>query len=110
MFQPADTPTLLVTDITGGGQDDVHALRTWPFAPTISDTESSGVATAHNIAATAFGRRVMVTHSGATSDEVTLYRLDYPFGIPWLPFFGARVTRIDEIEADTNPFGIAVVY
>lgn len=108
VFQPAGTRVLLVADITGGGSDDLHALRASWFGLSAKDQADTGTPTAHNIAATPFGHRIMVTHSGATSDTVTLHTLKFT-GPWWLPFADVELVKVGEAKADTNPFGLAYV-
>ncbi len=54
----------------------------------------------HNIALTTNGRKMFVTHSGGTSDKVTVYELRGTSRLPAL---------VDEVIVGLNPFGIAYV-
>jgi hypothetical protein len=56
--------------------------------------------TPHNIAASPFGLRIFVTHSGAASTKVSIYRLG---------FWTRRPEFVGEVDAGLNPFGLAVV-
>ncbi len=107
VFMAAGTQTLLVTDITGNGQGDLLALG-GVFGLPIQDQVDTGVATAHNIAASELGTRVMVTHSGATSTTVTLYAMHNAV-LPWVPFGLPMLEKLATVAADANPFGLAYV-
>lgn len=104
VFLPPFTRTLLVTSLTGGGVDDLSAypLQRGMLLP--AQTTSTGIATAHNIAATRFGNRIAVTHSGATATKVSLYELDPGrHGMP-------QLRRLGDVDAGLNPFGLAAIH
>ena len=108
VFQPASTRLLLTTNITGGGVGDLYALRTAKLGLAVEVQADTDAPTAHNIAAAPFGAHVMVTHSGAQSNAVTLYAVDVA-GPAWLPFGDVELIKVGEAVADTNPFGLAFV-
>jgi hypothetical protein len=54
----------------------------------------------HNIALSPSGRRLFLTHSGATSDKVTVYRTSR-----WDP----TPELVGEVTVGLNPFGLAYV-
>ena len=104
VFLPAWTRTLLVTDLTGGGTDGLVAFRILGRHPQVADRIDTPAPVPHNIAASRFGERIFVTHSGATSTKVSIYRLHGGL------FGSARLQSIGVVDACTNPFGLAVVY
>jgi DNA-binding beta-propeller fold protein YncE len=86
------------TNLPGEGIDGLFAI----------DTEMNSVIGAtdtpypvpHNIALTPSGRKLFLTHSGDTSDKVTIYRIR---GNDPVPLFS------DEVTVGFNPFGLAYV-
>jgi DNA-binding beta-propeller fold protein YncE len=55
----------------------------------------------HNIALTPNGKKLYVTHSGGTSDKVTIYRTNGKSPVP--EYEG-------EVTVGLNPFGLAYVH
>jgi len=103
IYLPPYTRTLLVTNLPGGGSDGLISSRVgFGGALSVRDTIDTPYATPHNVAASAFGHRIFVTHSGATATKVSIFRLR---GL-WNP----RLELVGEADAGLNPFGLAVVY
>lgn len=103
IYVPRWTRTLLVTNLPNGGTDGLQAARIgWRGKLRPTDTINTPEPTPHNIAASRFGRRIFVTHSGATATKVSIYRLR-----GW--FWNRRLQHLRTVDAGTNPFGLAVV-
>lgn len=87
------------TNLPGGGLDALWTIdtRTNSLVGTAVDTP---YAVPHNIALTPDGRKLFVTHSGASADKVTLYRT---VGADPTPVYAGEVT------VELNPFGLAFV-
>ena len=94
---PLSGQVFYTTNLTGGGTDGLIAidLRT----NTILGTTDTPYAVPHNIALTAAGDKLYVTHSGGTSDKVTVYEI----GHDDLPVYQGEVT------VEFNPFGLTYV-
>lgn len=85
------------TNLPGGGGDGLFAIDT--RTNTVIGSTDTPYAVPHNLVVTA-NHKVFVTHSGATSDKVTIY--DVADRHP-IPVFSADVT------VGLNPFGLAYV-
>lgn len=87
------------TNLTGGGTDALYTIdtRTNTLVGSPVDTPFP---VPHNLALNSSGRKLFVTHSGGTSDKVTVYRMG---GGDPVPRFAAEVT------VGLNPFGLAYI-
>ena len=98
----ADDEVFFTTNLPGGGTDGLFAIDTDANA-VLSSTDTTPrtlLPTPHNIAATPSGRRVFVTHSGATSDQVSIYNA---------PPGATRLQHTRTVTVGLNPFGIGFV-
>ena len=93
-----DGDIFYTTNIAGGGPDGLATIDT--VAQTLVDSTDTPFATPHNIAISDDQTRLFVTHSGATSDKVSVYDITGPNRVPVL---------IGSVDAGANPFGIAAV-
>lgn len=91
--------TFYTTNITGGGSNGLFAIDTRTDSVT-GDPVNTPFATPHNIALTPDGRKLYVTHSGGTSNKVTIYKLSRRNEVPEL---------IGEVTVGFNPFGLTYV-
>ncbi len=84
------------TNIAGGGADGLYAidLRT----NTVIGAADTPYPTPHNVVAA--GKKLYVTHSGATADRVSVYSIDGHNPVPVL---------VDEVMVGLNPFGLGYV-
>jgi YVTN family beta-propeller protein len=87
------------TNLPGGGTDALYTIDTESNSVVGSPVDSP-YAVAHNIALTANGKKLFLTHSGGASDKVTVYRMR---GMDPLPQY------LTEVTVGLNPFGIAFV-
>jgi DNA-binding beta-propeller fold protein YncE len=85
------------TNLTGGGTDGLFAVDT--RTKNILGTTDTPYAVPHNIALTRNGT-LYLTHSGGTSNKVTIYAVSSADPIP---------TLIGEITVGLNPFGLAYI-
>lgn len=93
-----DGRVFYTTNLPGGGTDGLFAI----------DTDSDNVIGAadtpypvpHNIVLSPNGRKLFLTHSGGTSDKVTLY---------FIPPNSATPILFGEVTVGLNPFGLAYV-
>jgi DNA-binding beta-propeller fold protein YncE len=87
------------TNLPGGGTDGLFTIdtRTHELVGEPTDTPYT---VPHNIALTSNGRKLYLTHSGATNDKVTVYRTTPQHPAPEL---------IGEVTVGMNPFGLAYV-
>lgn len=89
------------TNISGGGVGGLVAIDTnTNVVLGATDTGNPPIPTPHNIALTPNGEKLYVTHSGATANQVTVYRATQDDAVP--VFVGA-------IAVGLNPFGLAYV-
>jgi DNA-binding beta-propeller fold protein YncE len=65
------------TNLPGGGTDGLYAINT--RTNTIIGSTDTPYAVPHNVVVTLNGK-LFLTHSGATSDRVTIYRVSFPPG------------------------------
>jgi YVTN family beta-propeller protein len=91
--------TFYTTNLSGGGSAALYAIETHSNS-VVGAPVDSPYPVPHNIALTTNGQRLFLTHSGATSDKVTVYRLQ---GADPTPVYDSEVT------VGLNPFGIAFV-
>ena len=93
--------TFYTTNISGGGFAGLVAIDTETNVVLgATNTGNPPIATPHNIALTPDGRKLYVTHSGATANQVTVYSDERDDAVP--VFVGA-------ITVGLNPFGLAYV-
>ena len=93
-----DGRTFYTTNLPGGGTDGLVAIDTRTHA--VLGATDTPVAVPHNVAATNGNRKLYVTHSGPTANQVTVYSASG--GSP-VPAYETTVT------VGTNPFGLAYV-
>jgi DNA-binding beta-propeller fold protein YncE len=96
---PFDGKTFYTTNISGGGVDGLFALNT-KNANILGSTDTP-YPVPHNVALTHNGKKLYVTHSGGTSDRVTVYTIKKNNRIP---------VYTGEITVGLNPFGLAFSY
>lgn len=87
------------TNLTGGGTDGLFAIDTRSNS-LIGDPVDTPYPVPHNIALTRNGRKLFVTHSGATADKVTIYTVSKHDPEP---------VYAGEVTVGLNPFGLAFV-
>lgn len=94
---PLHGQVFYTTNLPGGGTDGLFAieLRTHEILGSV-DTP---YAAPHNIALTPAGDRLYVTHSGGTSDKVSIYEI----GSDHVPVL------VGEVTVALNPFGLSYV-
>lgn len=85
------------TNLTGGGTDGLFAIDT--KTNTVIDSADTLYAVPHNIVVTK-NKKLFLTHSGGTSDKVTIYTVSADDPVPFL---------IGEVTVGLNPFGLAYV-
>ncbi len=85
------------TNLPGGGVDGLYAIDT--ATNTVIGSADTAYAVPHNVAV-APNRTLYVTHSGGTSDKVTVYSVSPTHPVP---------TAIGEVTVGLNPFGLAYV-
>jgi DNA-binding beta-propeller fold protein YncE len=90
---------LYTTNLPDGGNDALWVIDT-ATNTVVGDPVDTPYAVPHNIALTPNGKKLYLTHSGATSDKVTVYRMSGRSPVP--SYFG-------EVTVGLNPFGIAYV-
>jgi DNA-binding beta-propeller fold protein YncE len=93
------------TNFPGSGPDGLYTIDTRTNQLVVPDrNRPAGVATPfatpHNIALTPSGRKLYLTHSGATGDKVSIYAIDPQTGVPALT---------GSVTVGRNPFGLAYV-
>jgi YVTN family beta-propeller protein len=86
------------TNLPGGGAHGLIAIDT--ASNTVLGAVDTPFPVPHNIALTPDGRKLYVTHSGGTSDKVTVYSAARQMPVP---------TLLGEVTVEFNPFGIAFV-
>jgi YVTN family beta-propeller protein len=87
------------TNLSGGGTDGLFAIDTQANT-LIGEPVDTPYPVPHNIALTRNGRKLFVTHSGATADKVTIYTVSEQNPEPVLA---------GEVTVGLNPFGLAFV-
>ncbi len=90
--------TLYTTNLPGGGTDALWTIDT--RSNTVGDPVDAPYAVPHNLALTPNGRWIFLTHSGATSDKVTVYRTNGGSPTP---------SYVTEVTVELKPFGLAYV-
>jgi DNA-binding beta-propeller fold protein YncE len=89
--------TFYTTNLPGGGIDGIWTIDTRTNS-VVTDPLDTPFAAPHNIALTPDGSKLYLTHSAATLNKVTIYRLEER-----IPVFHKEVT------VGFNPFGIAYI-
>jgi len=84
------------TNLPGGGTDGLIAIGT--RRNRVIGSSDTPYPVPHNIALTPVMKKLYLTHSGATSDKVTVYRISNRQPVP---------EYLKEITVELNPFGIA---
>jgi YVTN family beta-propeller protein len=87
------------TNISGGGSDGIYVLDI-ELQEVVGTTDTS-FPVPHNISVKFNGRKLYVTHSGGTSDKVSVYRTTGNNGIP---------NHVKDITVGLNPFGISPMF
>jgi len=84
------------TNFPGGGTNGLFAID--PRTHRVIGSTNTPIAGPHNIALTPNGRKLYLTHSGATANKVTVYRVSDSNPVPVL---------LTTIEVGLNPFGLS---
>lgn len=96
---PRNGRTFYTTNISGGGVNGLYAIDT-RRNQLLEPAVDTPFPVPHNLALDLRGRKLYVTHSGATSDQLSVYRIN-------------RKTRLPEyltsLTVGFNPFGLAFV-
>lgn len=87
---------LYTTNLSGGGTDGLFAIGTRNNS--VIGTSNTPYAVPHNIALTPNSKKLYLTHSGGTSDKVTVYTVSNHDPVPQF---------LKEITVELNPFGLA---
>jgi len=87
---------LYTTNLPGGGTDGLFAINTKNNS--VIGTSNTPYAVPHNIALTPNSKKLYLTHSGGTSDKVTVYKISNHNPVP---------EYVKEITVELNPFGLA---
>jgi DNA-binding beta-propeller fold protein YncE len=90
---------LYTTNLPNGGGDALWVIDTRTDT-VVGEPVDTPYPVPHNLALTPNGRTLYVTHSGGTSDKVTVYSIQGRSPVPSL---------VGEITVGLNPFGIAFV-
>ncbi len=93
-----DARRFYTTNISGGGVNAVYAIDTRTGALSTQPV-STKFAAPHNLAVTPGGRRLYVTHSGATSDRVSVIEV----------MSDGQLRTVSDVQVGLNPFGLAFV-
>jgi DNA-binding beta-propeller fold protein YncE len=91
--------TFYTANLPGGGANALFAIDTQTNTLVGSPVDSP-YPVPHNIAITNNGKRLFLTHSGATSDKVTVYGISQSNPVPMYE---------TEVTVGLNPFGLAFV-
>lgn len=94
IFSSINPSNLFVTNISGA---ELYGLKT--IGNSSINTVSTPVATPHNVVVNVSGTKMFVTHSGASADKVTVYKLQ-----------GNTIVYDSTLTVGTNPFGIAYYF
>ena len=87
---------LYTTNLPGGGTNGLYAIGTRNNQ--VIGTTNTPYPVPHNIALTTDSKKLYLTHSGGTSDKVTVYRISNHNPVPEF---------LKEITVELNPFGLA---
>lgn len=97
-----DARYLYTTNISGGGTGGLVTIDLkGKNANTVIGTTDTPFAVPHNIAVTNNGRKVYITHSGATADQVSVYSASRRNPVPVL---------VGTVTVELNPFGLDFVH
>jgi len=96
---PRNGKTFYTTNISGSGSNGIYAIDT-RRNKLLDEAVDTPFPVPHNIALTLRGHKLYVTHSGASSDQISVYRINRK---SQLPEFATTVT------VGLNPFGLAFV-
>jgi DNA-binding beta-propeller fold protein YncE len=88
------------TNLPGGGTDALYTVFTFSNK-LVGKPVDAPYPTPHNITLTGNSRKLYLTHSGATSDKVTVYKIK--------SFFNPIPVYSGEVTVGMNPFGLAFV-
>ena len=83
------------TNLPGGGADGLVAIDT--RSNEVINTTDTPYAVPHNIALTPDARRLYITHSGGSSDKVSVFQVGR----------GGQLTPAGDITVGFNPFGLS---
>jgi len=95
---PTHGRTFYTTNLPGGGTVGLYALDT--RSNTVIGASDTPYPVPHNIAITEESHKLYLTHSGGTSDKVTVYAISPRNPLPVL---------LGEVTVEFNPFGLAYV-
>ncbi|MCW8803625.1 MAG: YncE family protein [Ignavibacteriaceae bacterium] len=87
---------LYTTNLPGGGTNGLFAIETRNNQ--VIGSSNTPYPVPHNIALTTNSKKIYLTHSGGTSDKVTVYRISNRNPVPEF---------LKEITVELNPFGLA---
>ena len=93
-----DSRRFYTTNLPGGGTDAIFSIDTRTHE-IIGEPTHTPFAVPHNLALTRRGRKLYVTHSGATSDKVSVFRVSRR----------GNLTFETSVDVGLNPFGLAIV-
>lgn len=96
---PHNGKTFYTTNLPGGGAQGLFAIDT-KLNTVIGNAVNTPFPVPHNIALTLNGRKLYVTHSGATADKVSIYDIDSDTRLPGLK---------TNLTVGKNPFGLTLV-
>ena len=83
------------TNLPGGGTDGLFAIDT--RRNRVIGSSDTPFAVPHNIALTPSAKKLYVTHSGGSSDKVSVYRISPRHPVP---------VFLRDITVELNPFGL----
>lgn len=96
---PRNGKTFYTTNLPGGGNNGLYAINT-RSNKLLEEAVDTPFPVPHNLALTLRGHKLYVTHSGTSSDQVSVYRI-------------IRKSQLPELETTVtvglNPFGLAFV-
>jgi YVTN family beta-propeller protein len=87
---------LYTTNLPGGGSNGLYAIGT--KRNEVIGSSNTPYPVPHNIALTPSSKKLYLTHSGGTSDKVTVYKISNRNPVP---------VFVKEIAVGLNPFGLA---
>jgi len=97
-FMTNNGKTFYTTNLSGGGTDGLFAINTKNNQ--VIGSSNTPYPVPHNIVVTNNTKKLYLTHSGGTSDKVTVYGISNRNPVP---------AYIGEITVGLNPFGLAFV-
>ena len=96
---PRSGRVLYVTNLPGGGTDGLFTINL-KTNTVLGDAVDTAFPTPHNVVATGKGDKLYVTHSGSTSDKVSVYTTSRRHPTP---------VHMGNVTVGLNPFGLAFV-